>query len=161
MVHGKKGLVVVVSAILAVMILFTGCSGGSSSGKTPAAEEIANRIKETCSFDEMIKLEDSVLYNQYTDLNADIVADVAVYASTLVLADEICVIRVKSESDVDAALAAIDVRLADLKDKFTGYREEELPKVTNALIETRGTYILMTTTQDSETASKEFKSMVG
>ncbi len=109
----------------------------------------------------MIKIEDSVLYNQYTELDEGMLEDAAVYTSTLVLADEVCVLRLKNKSDVDAVIAAIDTRLADLTDKFTGYREEEMPKITSALIETRGTYILMTTTPDGEAARKEFLSMLG
>ncbi len=160
MVYGKK-LVSLFLAVTAGVVLLAGCSGGNEAKNTPSAEEIASRIINTCAFDEMIKIEDSVLYNQYTELDASMLEDCAVYTSTLVLADEVCVLRLKNKSDADAVRAAIDARLSDLTDKFTGYREEEMPKVNNALIETRGTYILMTTTPDSETALKEFNSMLG
>lgn len=160
MVYGKK-LVTLLLAVTAGVLVLAGCSGGDEPQNTPSAQEIATRIINTCSFDEMIKIEDSVLYNQYTELDEGMLEDAAVYTSTLVLADEVCVLRLKNKGDVDAVLASIDTRLSDLTDKFTGYREEEMPKITNALIETRGNYILMTTTPDGEKALQEFTSMLG
>ena len=160
MVYGKK-LVTLLLAVTAGVLVLAGCSGGDEPKNTPSAEEIATRIMSTCSFDEMIKIEDSVLYNQYTELDEGMLEDAAVYTSTLVLADEVCVLRLKNKSDADAVKAAIETRLADLTDKFTGYREEEMPKITDALIETRGAYILMATTPDQEAARKEFESMLG
>lgn len=162
MIHANKRFIALLLAMVLAVLPLAGCKSGASAPKnTPPASDIADSIKASCTFEEMVKLEDSVLYNQYTDLNPDIVEDISVYASTLVLADEICVLRVKTENDVQAALSAIDTRLVDLKDKFTGYREEELPKVTDALIETRGTYILMTTTPDHDKALKEFETALG
>lgn len=162
MVYCKRRVSLALSAILIVISMLAGCAGGVENApqKAPPAEDIAQAIITSCSFDEMIKIEDSVLYNQYGDLDESILVDSAVYTSTLVLADEVCVLRVKNEEDIKAVLAAIDTRLGELTDKFTGYREEELPKVKNALIETRGTYILMTTTPDGEVAAKEFKAML-
>ncbi|MFA9381779.1 MAG: DUF4358 domain-containing protein [Acetanaerobacterium sp.] len=161
MVQKRTRTVKILAALMAAALLLCACSGGADGAgqKEPPADEIAQRIIDTCTFDELIKLEDTVLYNQYGDLSEDIVVDAAVYASTMVTADEVCVIRVADEDDVQAARAAIETRLEELADKFTGYREEELPKIQNAVIETHGTYLLMTTATDGETAAAEFEKM--
>ena len=151
-------LALTVAAFTFVFTL-TACSGGTS-GKIPSTQEIAQKLMQTCTYDELIELKDDVLYNQYDKLDKKIVKEVSVYVcSSGATVDEICVVRVNSEADIASAKQAIESRLKDQHEKFVDYVPEEIPKLDKAVTETNGTYIMMTAAADSEKATDAFKKM--
>ncbi len=145
--------------ILAFTLALASCSSGSG-GKTPSTQEIAQKLMDTCTYDELIEIKDDVLYNQYDKLDKNIVKEISVYVcSSGAAVDELCVIRVKNESDIASAQQAIESRLTDLRDKFVDYVPEEIPKLDSAVTETHGDYIMMTTAVDSDKAPTAFNEM--
>lgn len=157
--HGLFSKLILTVAVLTVIVSLSACSGGKS-GKTPATQDIAQKLMQTCTYDELIELKDDVLYNQYDKLDKSIVKEISVYVcSSGATVDEICVVRVNSASDVAAAKQAIDSRLKDLHDKFVDYVPAEIPKLDKAVTVTNGDYIMMTAASDSEKAADAFNKM--
>lgn len=157
--HGLLTKLILAVTALIVLVSLTACSGGKS-GKTPATQDIANKLMQTCTYDELIELKDDVLYNQYDKLDKSIVKEISVYVcSSGAAVDEICVIRVNNESDIAAAKQAIESRLKDQHDKFVDYVPAEIPKLDKAVTATNGTYIMMTAASDSEKATDAFNKM--
>ncbi len=157
--HGLLTKLIFALTALTVIASFTACSGGRGT-KTPAVREIAEKLMQTCTYDELIELKADVLYNQYDKLDKGIVKEISVYAcSSGATVDELCVIRVNKESDVEAAKQAIDSRLKDLREKFVDYAPAEIPKLDKAVTVVNGDYVMMTTASDSEKAVDAFNKM--
>ena len=156
----QYSLTKVLTVILLFSLALTLSSCTNKGSKTPATQDIAQMIINTCTFDELIELKNDVLYNQYDKLDKSDIKEISVYVcSSGATVDELCVIRVTSNEDIDAVKAALESRVKDLNEKFVDYVPTEIPKLDQAVIVTNGDYIMMTTTIDGDKAASEFTKM--
>ncbi|HIZ56828.1 MAG TPA: DUF4358 domain-containing protein [Firmicutes bacterium] len=72
-------------------------------------------------------------------------------------ADELAIFRLSSAEDADAVKEICTARQDALIKAFDGYREEEMPKVENALILSKGDYILFAVTENTKEAEQIFQ----
>ena len=142
----------VLAAAFAVMMLFSSCGWGFGKKNVPAAEQKANvsvselgeaMLKALSPRGEMIQISERVLPNYYT-VDLSNVDSFWISMSSMFQAEEVAVFCVKQGTKAESLRAVLEQRLADMKDSFQNYRDEEYALVRdNAKILTSGRYIVL------------------
>ena len=68
-------------------------------------------------------------------------------------ANEIALFRLTKESDMTTVETIVKNRINDLKVSYEDYNQDEFFKVENAVVKTKGKYIMMVISSDSKTAA--------
>lgn len=133
---------------LAAFVL-TGCASGPKYDIVPA--NAAEKILEEVEFrDTLVNAPGDVAKEWYSF--DDKVSDFAVYISgSGATAEEIAVIK---SSDVKSAKATIEKRVEDLKFRFENYVPEEMTKLNDPVIATKGDVVILVLADDAAKAQK-------
>ena len=81
----------------------------------------------------------------------------AVYGSTGATAEEVAVFTLTDETAAQAAKTALETRVADQKTARESYLPAEIVKLDAAIIEQRGSSVLMVVAADAEAAQNALK----
>lgn len=134
-------------ATLALVLALAACSGGSKAAAEydPAATSAA--LLDSGAFSETLE-----------PLDADLVPDLyglevapdeaAVYTSTGATAEEVAVMKFADQSAADAALTALETRVADQKEACQDYLPAEMPKLEQAVVKESGKSVLLLVASD-------------
>ena len=133
----------ILSAALAALMLLAGCGGPKSTDTVPG--EAAARILEAVEFrDTLVEAEGDVAKEWY-DLDEN-VSDFAIYISgSGATAEEIAVIKT---SDTDAAKAAVQKRVEDLRFRFGDYVPGEMVKLSDPVIVSKADIVILILADD-------------
>ncbi len=145
--------------VLVFLTLFSSCfSNTASDSKQPSTVSIANSIMKDKVFDGEMISQSSETFMQLFDLNMDLVDEFCVYSSKSgEFADEIAIIKVKDKSVRDDITDTFEKRTADLLNKFQQDNSEQLIKVKNNVIFSKGVYFVFAITNDNDVARKTFE----
>lgn len=142
----------VLSALLALALGLTACSGGNAA---PAQEydppTTAQALLDAGIFSEALEPLDADLVPILYGLEAE-PTQAVVYTSTGATAEEVAVLTFASQEEADAALEALNTRVADQKAACDGYLPAELPKLDKAIVKGAGASVLLVVADDAEGA---------
>lgn len=156
----------IISALLVPVILLTGCSkteqGGSSTEQgtkqnentvnAPCSEVVQAVLAEVPVNSSVEKGKDD-LENYYSGLEVSTVEDAAfALCGSGALPDEIAVIRCKSADDAKKAETALKAKLEKQKELFSTYTPDEMYKLNESVIFTKGSYAVFIALSDNNKA---------
>lgn len=166
----KKGLLLMLCAVLAVSL--TACAGsgeGSSSpsgadssqagaaqtGKTLDVEAAAKALLDGADFDDPpTELREKLLTAQYVGLDTADVVSWKVYVSGASTADEVAVFEATDAEAAQRIKAVIDTRLASLIEQYSGYGPTKVPKLKDPLLVVEGNYVVLCVSNDNAKAQE-------
>lgn len=95
---------------------------------------------------------------RYYGLNAEDYDGVVLYIPDDVMSvNELLIVKLKDESQADQVEEAARERLDTQKTSFEGYGAEQTRLLNGAVLETRGTYVLLTVSADADNIYAAFK----
>lgn len=95
---------------------------------------------------------------RYYGLNAEDYDGVVLYIPDDVMSvNELLIVKLKDESQADQVEEAARERLDTQKTSFEGYGAEQTSLLNGAVLETRGTYVLLTVSADADNIYAAFK----
>lgn len=137
----KKRLFVVIMVCCVLVGMLAGCSGSADYQIDTA--KLADDIYAGVTWKDQIgEVNLAKALNLY-GISADDIASGKVYISTNATAEEIAVLEVASTDQVSAVETAVKDRVASQKSSFESYNAEEVPKLENPLIVTKGQYVIL------------------
>lgn len=138
-------------AALALALSLAACSGGGkdSAGYDPAA--VSKALLDSGAFSETLEALDADLITGFYGLETA-PEEAAVYTSTGATAEEVAVMTFADQESADAALTAMETRVADQKAACEGYLPAELPKLDKAIVKESGKSVLLVVANDPEKA---------
>jgi hypothetical protein len=144
----KTRILAVWMTICCAAALLAGCGDAQAAD----AGEVADELKTSLVFqDDMMEIEKDVLENYYRVTDEEI-EDFKVYKSASgATAEEIAVFTAKS-GKTEAVKNAVEMRVEDLGLSFEDYVPEEMVKINNAVIVTRGSTVALVVADDSDGA---------
>lgn len=120
------------------------------SGSNKPFEEVESQVEASLNTEDLTRQEDSMFKRNF-GLNAADYSGVMYYtAGASMSADEVLLIRVKSDDQVQAVTDAIEARIASRKNDFEGYAPEEAKLLDGAVQSVRGRYIFYAVSPDAE-----------
>ncbi len=157
------------SIIMAVALIFAGCSQGQEevapTGAEVAAPDLATLAEDMYSAgtweDELMLLDPAVVPNLYT-LDDSSIAEFAVYASsTMSTPEEVAVFVATDEESLAYVEEMINIRLQNLTFSFEDYLPEEMPKIEDAKVLKNGLYMALVVSGDTAPIEKAFNDAFG
>lgn len=155
----------IVSALLIPVILLTGCSkteqGSSTEQETKQEENIVNAscsqvvqaVLAEVPINSSVEKGKDDLENYYSGLDVSTVEDAAfALCGSGALPDEIAVIRCKSADGAKSAETALKAKLEKQKELFSTYTPDEMYKLNEAVIFTKGSYAVFIALSDNNKA---------
>lgn len=141
--------VVLIVLFVVLLMLF-------NSGSSKPFEEISQPLEKVLD-KEVLQEQDAAAFKRNFGLNAADYSGVMYYSSEFsISAEEVLLIRVKSEDQIQDVVDAIDNRLESRKNDFEGYAPEQVKLLEDAQQSIRGKYIFLAVSSDAEKYLKEF-----
>lgn len=132
--------------VIAALLFITGCSE-QKLDLTKTSETIMNTIEFD---DELVKLSDNVVKDQY-ELPETGIEEYVIYVSgTRATANEFAIFKVADENAANAVKTALATRVATQIANYENYVPGELNRINNKLIVHKGNYILFAVTNSNE-----------
>lgn len=142
------------------LLTLTAC-GGSSSEVQKSASEIADAIYNTQTFQDTLNAIDADMLGDYYRIDAADLSDSKVYVSgSFSTAEEIAVFQASSSDAVENIKKAIDTRLEDLKLAFENYVPDEMTKINNPVLVTKGTTVVLVLADDTASVSDQINELL-
>ncbi|WP_324825040.1 DUF4358 domain-containing protein [Sinanaerobacter sp. ZZT-01] len=130
------------------------CACGEKSEVALNINEVAEALQSGITFeDQMNQVELPIFYALY-NLSEEEVDDAVMIGSTGATAEEIAVIKAKSEDMVDKVKEAVSERVEFQKEGFENYVPKELEKLSDPIIVTKGNYVILCVSEDNTKAQE-------
>ena len=137
---------IIVALIIVYIVSLMIFTGGSSK----SFEEVAGPVEGAVNKDNYVKLKELDIKKLY-GLNVSEYDGVMLYVSTNALsADELLLLKVKSEDQLEEVRKAIDKRLERRMNDFKGYAPEEEAAIDKAIVSIRGKYVFVSIGGDAQ-----------
>lgn len=146
----KKKLLKLMTVFGLSVALLTGCGG--SAVKTIDTAALADDLYAGVSWKDQL---DEVDLNKALTLygiSSDSVASGKVYMGTNATAEEVAVLEAASAEQVSVIEDGIEARVASQLTSFQSYNAEEVPKLENPYIQTKGNYVILCVCDDTAEA---------
>lgn len=125
--------------LTAVLVLFLASCGGSFQLDTV---KLASEIRAADLFlDTLAPVSENVV-GKVVGLSTDLIAEFQYEIGTGATGEEFAVITCKSEADAKKIKEEIVKRQTDLYNTYESYSPESLPRISNAVIEQKGVYVI-------------------
>ena len=112
-------------------------------------EELGTKIVESGAFeDELAKVDSSMIMQDYS-FSTDEIKEIVSYQGSGATSEEIVILQVNSKEQLNSVKEKINTRIEERKQAFENYLPEEVFKIDNNLLETRGTYVIFCISNDS------------
>lgn len=158
----KKIIAVIAAFALILSLAACGSKGGE---ETPSAEmnvsvdELAGKIIEKVSFTEQLEsLEDEAAYYNYGI--EGITPEVSAWASSSAVVDCLAVFKAENDADVQTVQAAIESTVDYLRDGYSDYGPDQVPKLDSAVTVTKGNYVVFCVAADNAAAAEAINSLL-
>lgn len=114
-----------------------------ASGSTKAFDEVAKGVEASLDTENLVK-QDSQALKRYYGLNSADYDGVLFYSSSSSMsAEEVLMIKVKSDDQLQGVRDAINTRIANRKNDFDGYAPKQVQLLDSAQLKVRGDYIFL------------------
>lgn len=152
----KIGIKIFKYFVVVLMIAYTSAllilSGGSNKPFESVSKQVENVVNE-----ETMDKADTQLLKRYYGLNASDYEGVMLYLSkSSVSAEEVLLIKAKSEEQVDAIQDTIERRRDSRRADFDGYAPEEVKLLDESVLQIRGKYVFFAASKDVSKLKKAF-----
>ncbi len=148
----KKYLIAAITLILIISV--TGCQ---KEDREVDASTITKRIMEEVSFkDSLSQISEDMVYRIYS-ISPDDVEYQEAYVGSGATAEEVAVIKAKDKNGADKIKKAFEQRVEEQKNSFRNYVPEELEKLEHAIVEQKGTTVILCVTDDLKKAEAIIK----
>lgn len=142
----------VVAAVILPAMLLTGCSdGGSSTVADVPPADVLKAVMDEITVSAAATKDESEIEVYYKDIDASKVESAALCLS-VGHPDEIAIIKFKSESDAKAAESALQKRLDEQIKTYESYDADNMYKLENAKIYSKGSYAIFLAVEDNDKA---------
>lgn len=112
-------------------------------------EELGTKIVESGAFeDELAKVDSSMIMQDYS-FSTDEIKEIVSYQGSGATSEEIVILQVNSKEQLNSVKEKINTRIEERKQAFENYLPEEVFKIDNNLLETRGSYVIFCISNDS------------
>lgn len=126
-------------------------SENESDAKEPDVQTVADTLLEEGDFkDKLAPVDKTMALTRLYALDEGIAESCAFYTNSNATAEEIAVIKVKSEENADTVKAAYEKRVEEQKAACKDYLPDEMPKLDKAIIYTHGNYVVLCVSNDSD-----------
>lgn len=144
----KKGMTMtILGAVLC--LLLAGCGGGEHTDAVRAFEKTdLETVLASGVFSEELESIDAELICLLYGLDNTVVTDCAGYLSTGATAEELVLFTAADEAAAETVRAACESRVEDQILAYEDYGPAEVPKLENAVVQVRGTTVLMVVAGD-------------
>lgn len=143
----------ILSAIIAVLTFVLVLTACGAQAKTPATQEVADAIKESATFDELLELTDDNIGKRYYGIDLEDIEEYTVYVcSNAAIGDEIAVFKMKEADEVEDMLEVVRLRKQDREEALVDYAPTEADKVRNSVISSKGNYVYFIVSSDKNAA---------
>lgn len=143
------------AALTALLLLLAGCgaSGGSQATELEP-DAAAQSILENVTFrDTLVKAEGGAAENYYR-LSGDVAAYAIYVSGSGATAEEIAVLKAADPAQLDAVKAIAEKRVENLKFQFENYVPQEMVKLGDPVLISRGDVVILVIADDSSQAQK-------
>ena len=149
----KKMRNLMVLSVAILCLALTGCGGGKvSDGSDIDGSALAQRLVQEVAFeDQLTQVEEETALALY-GLSSDQVASAVVYVGTGATAEEIAVLEGVDGKSAEAIKSQVDERISSQLADYGDYKPEEVPKLENPVLKTRGKFVILCVSGDNETA---------
>lgn len=155
-----------ISTLLVPVILFTGCSSTQQEGNTTdqgtkqgentvnvACSEVVQAVLTDVPINSSVEKGKDDLENYYSGLDVSTVEDAAfALCGSGALPDEITVIKCNSSQAAENAKTVLNSHLEKKKEQFATYTPDEMYKLNEASIFTKGNYAVYIALSDNDKA---------
>ena len=154
----KKNIALILSAILCFSFMFAGCGNKKKSPDVqPDVAQVKDKVVKEVDFPEMVDATAENIEFAYSGLE---VSDLDSYAVTFAgsggNAEEVAVVKLKSEDKVQSTKEIFEKRANDRENVFKGYAPEEAEKLSKAVVKAKGNYVFYAVCENPEKAEKIF-----
>ncbi len=140
---------------LMLLMILIGC--GSSKKVLDMDTFSENVLAEGVFNDELLLLNNNSV-NDYYDLTFEGLEEYRVYISaTAATSSEFALFKCSSDAALKSAKATVESRIADQITSYENYRPDEKFRLDNALVETKGDYLLFVVSDNNATIQKLFE----
>lgn len=146
----------ILASALAAVVLATGltaCSSQPDEVSSIAPSEIVKAVLEEIPIESVVEKDESKLSDYYTDIDTSKVKSAAfAMCGSGSYPDEIAVIKCNSTNDAIDIQTALNARLESQKELYSTYTPDEMYKLDEALIFSKGEYAIFLALSDNEKA---------
>ena len=153
----KKNLGAAIAALAAAMTLVLCACGGGGAAEPFDPASTASALLDSGAFSENLEQLDQDVACMLYGIDESTVTGSAVYGSTGATAEEVAVFTLTDETAAQAAKTALETRVAAQKTALESYLPVEIVKLDAAIIEQRGSSVLMVVAADAEAAQAVLK----
>ncbi len=138
-------------AAVALCLLLSGCAQTASA--RPFQTGDAQTLLDSGAFSEpMEEIDQSLACGTLYQIDGATVTDCAVYTTLTAGAEELAILVLADEEAAQAALTALEQRVADQKAALENYQPDEVGKLDNAILERRENTVLLLVPADASAA---------
>lgn len=157
----KKTIALVCAALC---LLLTACGGNSGSqSDTPArpfqASDVTSILASNAFSEELEELDADLVCTLY-GLDEAMITGCTAHLSTGASAEEVVLFTVGDEANVQAVRTACEKRVADQAKAYASYLPGEVTKLDKAILEVRGTTVLLVVANDAAAARAAIDALV-
>ena len=150
--HIMKYVVFMLIVVFVVLLMLF------ASGSNKSFDEVRQGVEGSLDTEVLTEQEPAVFKRNFS-LNAADYDGVMYYSSgSNISAEEVLLIKVKSESQIQEITDAIDQRVEARINDFDGYAPDQVKLLENARQSVRGTYIFFASSQDADAYLSAFSS---
>lgn len=146
----KHLLVRLLPGVLALCLCLAACGGDSAQSYDPAAT--AQALLDSTAFSDALDSLDKDTAAALYGIDPATITDCAVYTSLSAGAEEIAVLVMANETSATAAMDGLEKRVADQKAALESYQPDEVAKLDSAILEQRGSSVLLAVCADADAA---------
>lgn len=122
------------------------------------AKTVADALLAEGDFkDNLAEVDTTMALTRLYGLDPEQIEDSMFYTNSQATAEEIAVIKVKSEDYVETVKVAYETRIADQKTACESYLPDEMPKLDAAVVYSNGNYVVLCVSNDSDKATEIIK----
>ena len=144
-----------VSLLLAAVMVFSLAACGSGSNEAEVSldsKKLAEELLEKIAFTDELSEVDAVM--AYTALDESSVTESLVYTGTGGSAEEITVFKAADEGKVADLQSMVESRNKEYQEAYAGYGPDEVPKLKDAVLVTKGQYLVYCVSPDASAAKE-------
>lgn len=142
-----------VGTAIACLLAFSACgeqTEDNQNAKDFSSDSLVQDILSNVTFSDDLEKADDEAASFTFSFSVD--TEILLYRTNGYYADELAVFTSASSSDADTVYDTVTAHIQDLKDSFSAYLPEEVPKIEDAILEKYENYVILCITDDSDTA---------
>lgn len=159
-----KKIISVLLVCVATACLVTGCgeSGNTAAKAVPAdTKSISDKIKSSAKFTDQLSEVSTAAAEKRYGVTAAEVKSVDVYVGTGATAEEIAVFQAKDDKAAQKIKGKAEAFVKVQKDSYADYKPAEVPKLSSAVLEQKGTLVALCVSADNQKAKDLISSLMG